>query len=92
MKWPADPGLLIETKVLSLPKQPHPGSAPGRPHSWNSCTLPEPAPLLLRGPQHCQPGTGSWGEPLLCQEGAEHNAGLKGSRPLPKMLGSADGP
>lgn len=44
MKWPADPGLLIETKLLFLPEQPHPGSAPGRSHSWNSFTLPEPAP------------------------------------------------
>lgn len=44
MKWPAHPRPLIETKLLSWPEQPHPGSAPGRSHSWNFFTLPEPAP------------------------------------------------
>lgn len=98
MKWPADPGLLTETKLFSLPEQPHPGSAPGRSHSWNFFTLPEPAPSSWVHQLPFFPGdpsivgTGNWGEPLLCKEGAEHNTGLKGSCPLPKMLSSANGP
>lgn len=60
---------VINRNLAPLPEQPHPGSAPGRLHSWNSCTLGEPcslslgrpAPSLLQGPQHCQPDARSWG-------------------------------
>lgn len=91
----AHPGLFIETEGSeALSEQPHPGRAPVRLHSWNSCTLSEPAPSpwLRRLPLFSGvPGTAGQapraeelpGAPvaLLCQEGAEHSMGLRGSCP-----------
>jgi len=93
---------VINRNQAPLPEQPHPGSAPGRPHSWNSCTLGEPAPSSWVHPlplssgdpgTRCRLGMRSWGARRGCRAsalsgGAEHSAGLTGSLPAPPDVGA----
>lgn len=67
-------------------EQPHPGRAPGQPHSWNSCSVGEPAPsprvYLLLGPR-CWAWGAPWGS---CASPRQGGAGLGSKVPAPKGL------